>query len=233
MVRRILLLTLVVCFFGEPVLAQKRHPADDLPMAANLEESGTSSSVGLMSIMCSRVDARSASCWFSQTWLRPPDPKRIKQEIAEARKQSLSDWKKSLVSICKNVSDAGSTHPTFVAKLNAACSRKDLTAVRDAVVWFLENVKSRTCSMQLLPPHSMVFEQLDANTWQSVNRGICATTVSTLFRADSDAPWEYKQVRSVVPNRKSSLCDALTENTMLWSWRSKKPRTLQCSYVEY
>ena len=172
--------------------------------------------------------ARQGECRLSQAVLRPPDHEEVKKGIARLGKRSWKTWSKEMDKECAKVATSGYPNQRVTRRLREACSTKNPQALREAFLWLWEKVAARTCELRLSDSSTETFTQLDANRWQRVGVGTCATSTVTIYRKAPKSDWEYKVVRSIT----GEGCSFLNVEAV-WAQPKESLRQVQCEYVSY
>lgn len=193
-----------VLFLGiaPPAHGEDRPAGTDLPLvvdASNPTEFST------LNVSCLPLTGRpkSARCTVRQLLVnRPPEASEIARRVAEldaleASAQGRTFATQACSSAAKQTSPVAPPSQPDVAgraQLTSACKAKHTKQVFEALRCAVQHVEGETCTLHLLSPDVLDFDQVNANLWQSVGTaGLCGTIfVRTLWRAASNKPWKLQ-----------------------------------------
>jgi hypothetical protein len=178
----------------------------------------------------------SLRCHFNMVSVSPPRHSADEEKsLAALRATIVRRGAEVLAQACPDLAkyDGGGVEEiVMTGPMRKACAAKDVNAYADAFVSGTRELETDVCDT-FLNDWEDEYEQIDANTWIANKgpEGICrASSNMTIWRADSHAPWSYKQVMSTPPNATGPFCQPGTI-VVDYAGGQSRPRSLPCKYV--
>jgi hypothetical protein len=180
---------------------------------------------------------RKVRCYISQLGIREPDPQELARDIADLDSLKGDQILQLCVQFAKDRPDFSAVPniarvvTEFRQKIDSACAAKDAKALDAVLRQGTKEIDSGTCALSLsggLEP--IVFEQLDANTWESTDATACGQDTATLWRKPGEMRWSYREVIAVAPNKAACVHAKPLQD---WLASGFWVRDLGCRYMKY
>ncbi len=221
----------------------RRNPWLDLPDLIEARHLTENNWIWVRCNAIQNTNPRTAACALSQLTISPPEPQaRARAEIERLTETWSSDTERACSTyVNEKTPPRAASRRQYRADLAAACQAKDLEQLKRVMLGRVEH-EEQSCELTQAPPETIVFTQIDENTWSAASDprlSSCGiTTVRTLFRADSRTvtPWNLTQTMTVPPNARKSEnpfldCSGFKTSTSEWVFFDHDPIPLGCAFA--
>lgn len=239
------LFTLTISTSATAEAPAKRNPWLDIPDLLEARHLTENNWIWVRCKALPHTSPRQTECGISQLLISKPEPKtEARLDIERVTRTWTSDTQRLCASyVSDKAAPRASSRRKYRADMAAACKAQDLEQLKRVMMAQVEH-EEQSCELTQTPIETVVFTQVNENTWSSTsdprlsNCGI--TTVRTLWRADSGvtAPWSFTQTRTVPPNAPKSDnpfvdCSGFTTSTSEWVFFDHDPIPLGCTFAGY
>jgi hypothetical protein len=246
MLRRSLVFALFASTVSTAATAEapaKRNPWLDLPDLIEARHLTQNNWIWIRCNAIQNTSPRAAACTLSQLTISKPEVQTAtRAEIERLTRTWSSETQRACSSYVNDKTPRrAASRRKYRADLVAACQAKELEQLERVMLDHVEH-EEQSCELTQSPPESIVFTQINENTWSAASDprlSACGiTTVRTLWRADSGVgtPWSLTQTMTVPPNAPKSEnpfldCSGFKTSTAEWVFFDHDPIPLGCAFA--